>query len=66
MIVYKPTKRIFQNRLEAKLYFGSANYHRLVRKHHEDFLFTNDFTQFANNECIYTNTKQNQPTNEEQ
>lgn len=62
MIIHKPSKLVFQNRLEAKLHFGSANYHRLMRNHHSDFLFTNDTTLFANNEYIYTNPQQNQPT----
>ena len=65
MIIYKPTKQIFQTRLEAKLYFGSANFHRLIRKHHSDFLFTNNQTPFANNEYVYTNPQQNQPTDKE-
>ena len=65
MIIYKPTKQIFQNRLEAKLYFGSANFHRLIRKQHLDFIFTNNQTPFANNEYVYTNTQQNQPAYEE-
>lgn len=65
MIIYLPTKQIFQNRLEAKQYFGSANYHRLVRQHHSDFLFTNDTTLFANNEYVYSNSQQNQPTYKE-
>lgn len=64
MIIYKPTNQAFQTRLEAKLHFGSANFHRLIRKHHSDFLFTNNKTLFANNECIYTNPQQNQSTNE--
>ena len=65
MIIYKPTKQTFQTRLEAKLHFGSANFHRLIRKHHSDFFFTNNQTLFANNEYVYTNTQQNQPTDKE-
>ena len=64
MIIHKPTKQIFKTRLEAKLYFGSANFHRLIRKHHSDFLFTNDNTLFANNEYVYTNSQQNQSVDE--
>lgn len=64
MIVYRPTKQIFHSRLEAKLHFGTANYHRLIRKHHEDFLFINDDTLFANNEYVYKNSQQNKPINE--
>ena len=60
MIIYLPTRQTFKNRLEAKRHFGSANYHRLVRQHHEDFLFTNGNTLFANNEYVYPNSQQNQ------
>ncbi len=62
MIVYKTTKQLFSTRLEAKRYFGTANFHRLMRRHHEDFVFTDNDTLFANNEYIYTNSKQDKPT----
>ena len=65
MIIHKPTKQVFKNRLEAKLFFGSANFHRLIRKHHSDFLFTENQTPFANNEYLYTNTEPNKPADKQ-
>lgn len=40
MIIYKPTGQMFQNRKEAKIYFGTGLFNRLM-KHTEDFEFTN-------------------------
>ena len=43
MIIYKPTGQIFNNRKEAKKYFGTNNYCRL-EKDKKDLLFiTNNF-----------------------
>lgn len=38
MIIYKPTGQIFNNRKEAKKYFGTNNYYRL-EKDKKDLLF---------------------------
>ena len=54
MIIYKPTNKVFQNRLEARLYFGSGLYNRLV-KHTSDFLFVNDSTFATNGNTMVTN-----------
>lgn len=57
MIIYKPTNQTFENRLEARKFFGSGLYNRLV-KHTTDFIFTTDSTFATNgNETIYTDTK---------
>lgn len=55
MVIYKPQHLVFKNRLEARKYFGSGLYNRLV-KHTSDFLFINDST-FATNgkDTIHTN-----------
>ena len=41
MIYHIPTQKYFKNRLEARKYFGSGEYNRLV-KHTSDFIFIND------------------------
>ena len=56
MIIYKPTNRVFKNRLEARLYFGSGLFNRLV-KHTSDFLFINDSTFATNGNTVDTNTQ---------
>ena len=38
MIIYIPTNQIFQNRKEAKKYFGTNNYYRL-EKEKKDLIF---------------------------
>ena len=55
MIIYKPTNKVFKNRLEARLYFGSGLYNRLI-KHTSDFLFINDSTFATNGNTMDTNT----------
>lgn len=55
MIIYKPTNTVFKNRLEARLYFGSGLYNRLI-KHTSDFLFINDSTFATNGNTMDTNT----------
>ena len=56
MIVYKPTQMVFKNRLEARKYFGSGLFNRLV-KHTSDFLFINDSTFATNGNTVDTNTQ---------
>jgi hypothetical protein len=56
MIIYKPTNKVFKNRLEARLYFGSGLYNRLI-KHTSDFLFINDSTFATNGNTMDTNTQ---------
>lgn len=56
MIVYKPTNTVFKNRLEARKYFGSGLFNRLV-KHTTDFLFLNDSTFATNGNTVDTNTQ---------
>ena len=55
MITYKPTNKVFKNRLEARLYFGSGLYNRLI-KHTSDFLFINDSTFATNGNTMDTDT----------
>lgn len=56
MIIYKPTNKVFKNRLEARKYFGSGLFNRLV-KHTSDFLFINDSTFATNGNTVDTNTQ---------
>ena len=56
MIIYKPTQMVFKDRLEARKYFGSGLYNRLV-KHTSDFLFINDSTFATNGNTVDTNTQ---------
>ena len=56
MIIYKPTQMVFKDRLEARRYFGSGLYNRLV-KHTSDFLFINDSTFATNGNTMDTNTQ---------
>jgi len=55
MIIYKPTNQTFKNRLEARLYFGSGLFNRLV-KHTSDFEFVNDSTFASNGNTVCENT----------
>ena len=41
MIIHKPTKTRFNNRKEAKRFFGTNNYYRL-EKEKTDLIFIND------------------------
>ena len=56
MILYKPKQLVFKNRLEARKYFGSGFFNRLV-KHTSDFLFINDSTFATNGNTVDTNTQ---------
>lgn len=56
MILHKPTNKLFQNRKEAKIYFGTAYYLKMERAK-KDIVFINDI-QSATNECTQTNTLQ--------
>ena len=56
MIIYKPTQMVFKNRLEARKYFGSGLFNRLV-KHTSDFIFINDSTFATNGNTVDTNTQ---------
>ena len=53
MIVYKSTGQIFQNRKEAKIYFGTAEYNRCLER--RDFIFTKT-NSLAFNESINKTT----------
>ena len=55
MILYKPIKAIFRNRLEAKLALGHRKYNRLIKTTPEDFILTNNKNSLANYEYFYTN-----------
>ena len=55
MIIYKPKQLVFKDRLEARLYFGSGLFNRLV-KHTSDFLFINDSTFATNGNTVDTDT----------
>jgi hypothetical protein len=56
MIIYKPTNTVFKNRLEARKYFGSGLFNRLV-KHTSDFLFINDSTFATNGKTMDSDTQ---------
>jgi hypothetical protein len=56
MIIYKPMQLVFKDRLEARRYFGSGLYNRLV-KHTSDFIFINDSTFATNGNTMDTNTQ---------
>ena len=43
MIIYKPTGQIFNNRKEAKKYFGTNNYYRLEKDKKYLLFITNNF-----------------------
>lgn len=49
MIIYKPTNQIFNNRKEAKQYFGTNVYYRL-EKEKKDLIFINNLKFIATNE----------------
>jgi hypothetical protein len=55
MIIYKPTGQAFKDRKEAKIYFGTGLYNRLV-KFTDDFVFTNESTSATNE--VYKNTEE--------
>lgn len=55
MIIYKPTNKVFKNRLEAKLYFGSGLFNRLA-KHTSDIIFIDDSTFASNGNTVFKNT----------
>lgn len=55
MIIYKPTKKVFRNRLEAKLALGHRKFNRLFKNTPDDFILTNDLNSLANYEYFYTN-----------
>ncbi len=48
MIIHLPTGKIFLNRKEAKIYFGTAYYYKMERAK-KDLVFTNN-VQSATNE----------------
>ena len=56
MIIYKPKQLVFKDRLEARLYFGSGLFNRLV-KHTSDFIFINDSTFATNGNTVDTDTQ---------
>lgn len=41
MIIYKPTGQIFQNRKEAKIYFGTSKYRKIEEKK-DELIFTSN------------------------
>ena len=59
MIIHIPTGQRFNNRKEAKIYFGSAYYYK-IEKEMKDFLFINNIqsatneysTPFLQKQCI--------------
>ena len=54
MITHLPTGKTFNNRKEAKLYFGTAYYYKMERDK-KDLVFTNN-VQSATNEYEKANT----------
>lgn len=56
MIIYKPTGKLFNNRKEAKQYFGTNTYYRL-EKNKKDLIFIND--KFIATNEIYKRENQN-------
>lgn len=54
MIIHKPTGKTFSNRKEAKIYFGTGLFNRLM-KHTEDFEIINNPTSAIYE--VYSNTK---------
>lgn len=57
MIFHKPTQLYFKNRLEARRYFGSGLFNRLI-KHTSDFIFINNSTFATNGNTVYSDTKE--------
>jgi len=53
MILYKPTGQIFENRKDAKLFFGASRYYK-IEKEKTDILFINNI-QLATNEIFSNN-----------
>ena len=47
MIIHIPTGKRFNNRKEAKIYFGSAYYYK-IEKEKKDLLFINDIQSETN------------------
>lgn len=54
MIIHLPTGKTFNNRKEAKIYFGTAHYYKLEEEK-KDLLFIHDI-QSATNEYGKINT----------
>ena len=57
MIIYKPLQLKFNNRLEAKRYFGHTEFNKLI-KNPDNF-------EFINNNAIYYENLRNNSTSEE-
>lgn len=63
MILYKPLKKVFRNRLEAKLALGHRKYNRLIKITPEDFILTFNENSLAHYEYFYTNPIESNRTN---
>lgn len=57
MILHKPTGKTFNNRKEAKIYFGTAYYYKMEREK-TDLLFTNHIQSATNEYSQETSTTQ--------
>ena len=59
MIIHLPTGKTFNNRKEAKIYFGTTYYYKMEREK-KDLLFTNDVQSatYEYNDAPKTSTKQ--------
>ena len=58
MIIHKLTGKTFNNRKEAKIYFGAAYYYKLEREK-KDLLFTNHIQSATNEYTKEASTTQN-------
>lgn len=58
MLLYKPTKQKFRNRLEAKLALGHSRYNKIAKNNPDDLIYLND-NSLASDEYIYSNSKFN-------
>lgn len=58
MLLYKPTKQKFRNRLEAKLALGHSRYNKIVKTKPDDLIFINN-NPLASDEYLYSNSKFN-------
>lgn len=56
MIIYKPTNQRFENRLQAKKYFGAGLYKRLMKFERDSFILIDNSTLANDGNTICKNT----------
>lgn len=56
MLIYKPTNQIFENRLQAKKYFGAGLFKRLMKFERDNFIMIDNSTLANDGNTIYQNT----------